>query len=255
MPSANEELYKFVKDRYDKAFSARQMWQTRLQHLLLLCGFLVTAVVTFLGPTTVGILADCKSPPDYIAACVAVIAFVSLLFYLAVPIGRLLTILEKVDVYVPDAEIDATLTRLRFKGEIDINETYADLASLYIDATDENTKFGANVGRTVRQAVFHLRVLAFLTLVVLLLIGTVRVGVRSNWFTGKKEQTKMPDPEKEQSPPNTAPSTVPGPAPTPPNVAPPNPGMIPPLKIKVRPITGTEEGALPTVKAVDRANA
>ena len=39
MASANEELYRFVKDRYDKAFAV-WMWKTRLQHLLFFLWFL-----------------------------------------------------------------------------------------------------------------------------------------------------------------------------------------------------------------------
>ena len=102
-------------------------------------------------------------------------------------------------VYVAEADKDSFLARFQYKGQVNLDDVYTPLAGAYFDAIHDNTRFGAEVGRTVKRTVFHLRILAILTFVVVLLVGTIRVGVKSDWFLPcTKEQSPMSDQKAER---------------------------------------------------------
>lgn len=53
---AAEEIYKFVRDQYDKTFTARAMAQARIGHLLMLTGFLLTGLTGFGVPQLITLM-------------------------------------------------------------------------------------------------------------------------------------------------------------------------------------------------------
>jgi hypothetical protein len=110
---AKSELYKFVRDRHDKLIAARAMAQTRLGHLLILTGFLVTALIN-VGIPQLFAAFESKHWWSRVLSNLALAVFVLTLFFLGLLIRQLLGAVSRFAFAIPNAKadlIEANLSR------------------------------------------------------------------------------------------------------------------------------------------------
>ncbi len=169
---ARSELYKFVRDRYDKLQASRIMSQSRLGHLLVLTGFLIA------GLTSVGIP---QVLPAFLVRhtcfsgnilAVAVLAFFTTVAFLGLLIAQLIFAVRCYTFAIPYAE-RATLKAAMDHPDLSEDDVYKQLTSLYLDAIDLNFEEQEKIGKYMKTAFFYLNgtLISSLSFVVLLFLA------------------------------------------------------------------------------------
>jgi hypothetical protein len=170
--NSRSELYKFVRDRYDKLQASRIMAQSRLGHLLVLTGFLIA------GLTSVGI-------PQLLPAfmlrhtcisgnilAIAVLAFFTTVAFLGLLIAQLIFAVRCYTFAIPYAE-RSTLKAAMDHPDLNDDDVYKQLTSLYLDSIDLNFEEQEKIGKYLKAAFLYLNatLISSVSFVVLLFLA------------------------------------------------------------------------------------
>jgi hypothetical protein len=147
---AKAELYRFVKDRYDKFLTARAMAQTRLGHFLVVVGFLVTGLLA-VGFPQLATVFDYANGGYRILAYVAGVAFLVTLIVLGFLLSELLQALGRFYFAIPEAKEENIIGCIDHKT-IEPEFIYRGLAGQYLQAIRDIEVESGHVGKHFRRA-------------------------------------------------------------------------------------------------------
>jgi hypothetical protein len=161
-------LYEYVRDQHDKLLAVRQGQKTRIGLLLVINGFLITTLVTFLIPSSIRVLENAHHLVPRVLVGISAIVLLHVLVYLGRALWASLSALARVGFAVPDVSNEKI--RKAILGD-DFAEEYAaaSLTPVYLEAIEanyrQNQEAGIQVHNTIwctRVAVVAILVLAFL---------------------------------------------------------------------------------------------
>lgn len=155
------ELYRFVKDEYDKVIGARQGQKARMQSFLVLTGFLVTVVFTFGIP---GVLLSLERATSQhgtwswacLLALSPLIAFAPLVYHLTIALEAIVNALGHVGLNTARVESDEILSAFDLTP-LNGNHVIRLLTESFMAARDGNLELNNSIGRQFAVTIRHTR--------------------------------------------------------------------------------------------------
>ncbi len=149
------ELYRFVKDRHDKFLQARQGQMTRIGHLLVITGFVVTVLLVIGLPRLLEAAREAHAWWSWTLYGLTVLAFGITLTLLWLTFREHLRFLGRLAFAVPYAD------PVKIMGAFDAQKiqeghVYKSLTKMYLDAIEENQIESAYAGKHLRRIVQYL---------------------------------------------------------------------------------------------------
>lgn len=215
MADAKEEIYKYVRDRHDKLLLARVMAQTRVGHLLVLTGFLITALVSTGVPQLTLAIDGAKGDVlSWLACGLAILALATTFVFIGMLVYELCQAVSRFAFALPDADPTTIKANINFPG-LTADELFPELANQYLAAIEANGREGAEMGKHLRGSFRALKaaLIAGAVFVSLLLFARIVVSARAE----TKQEIKAMSNESNKPapvPPQPAPATPAQPAAT-----------------------------------------
>ncbi len=175
MSSGKVRLYEYVRDQHDKLLAVRQGQKTRIGLLLVINGFFITALITFLIPSSIKVVENTRHPVPLVLIGISAIVLIHVLVYLGRSLWASLSALARIAFTVP--EVNNEKIGNAVAGN-DFTEQYA-VASLiqpYLKAIAANFEDNRAVGMDLYRMIVCTRIATIAILVLALFVTSAQAS-------------------------------------------------------------------------------